>query len=286
MKVIKEIAAMQDVADYFRCVGKKIGFVPTMGFLHKGHTSLIDKAKEENDIVVVSIFVNPTQFLPNEDFDKYPRDFLKDYFACEKAGVDYIFHPSVEEMYPAKNKTKVTVTEISDTLEGKARPNHFAGVATVVAKLFNIVKPSVAYFGQKDAQQAVLIKQLVEDLNFDLKVSICPTIREDNGLAMSSRNSYLSDSNKDEASAIYKALLEGKKLISENKISDANSIIGKIGEVLKSNAKNVEIEYVEITNNTDLKKIYDLSSYNGEVLISLAAKIGNTRLIDNLLFAK
>lgn len=286
MKVIKEIAAMQDVADYFRCVGKKIGFVPTMGFLHKGHTSLIDKAKEENDIVVVSIFVNPTQFLPNEDFDKYPRDFLKDYFACEKAGVDYIFHPSVEEMYPAKNKTKVTVTEISDTLEGKARPNHFTGVATVVAKLFNIVKPSVAYFGQKDAQQAVVIKQLVEDLNFDLKVSICPTIREDNGLAMSSRNSYLSDSNKDEASAIYKALLEGKKLISENKISDANSIIGKIGEVLKSNAKNVEIEYVEITDNTDLKKIYDLSSYNGEVLISLAAKIGSTRLIDNLLFAK
>lgn len=286
MKVIKEIAAMQDVADYFRCVGKKIGFVPTMGFLHKGHTSLIDKAKEENDIVVVSIFVNPTQFLPNEDFDKYPRDFLKDYFACEKAGVDYIFHPSVEEMYPAKNKTKVTVTEISDTLEGKARPNHFTGVATVVAKLFNIVKPSVAYFGQKDAQQAVVIKQLVEDLNFDLKVSICPTIREDNGLAMSSRNSYLSDSNKDEASAIYKALLEGKKLISENKISDANSIIGKIGEVLKSNAKNVEIEYVEITDNTDLKKIYDLSSYNGEVLISLAAKIGSTRLIDNLVFAK
>lgn len=122
MKVIKEIAAMQDVADYFRCVGKKIGFVPTMGFLHKGHTSLIDKAKEENDIVVVSIFVNPTQFLPGEDFEKYPRDFLKDYFACEKAGVDYIFHPSAEEMYPPKNKTKISVSEISDTLEGKARP--------------------------------------------------------------------------------------------------------------------------------------------------------------------
>jgi len=286
MKVIKEIAAMQDVADYFRCVGKKIGFVPTMGFLHRGHTSLIDKAKEENDIVVVSIFVNPAQFLPNEDFDKYPKDFLKDYFTCEKAGVDYIFHPSSEEMYPSKNKTKVTVTEITDTLEGKARPNHFTGVATVVTKLFNIVKPNIAYFGQKDAQQAVVIKQLAEDLNFDLKVSICPTVREDNGLAMSSRNSYLSDSNKEEASAIYKALLEGKKLISENKTSDANSIVGKIGEVLKSNSKNVEIEYIEITDNTDLKKIYDLSSYSGEVLISLAAKIGSTRLIDNLLFTK
>lgn len=286
MKVIKEIAAMQDVADYFRCVGKKIGFVPTMGFLHKGHTSLIDKAKEENDIVVVSIFVNPMQFLPNEDFDKYPKDFLKDYFACEKAGVDYIFHPSVDEMYPSRNRTKVNVPEITDTLEGKARPNHFTGVATVVTKLFNIVKPSVVYFGQKDAQQAVVIKQLAEDLNFDLKISICPTIREDNGLAMSSRNSYLSDAEKNEASAIYKALLEGKRLILENKISDANTIVGKIGEVLKSNSKNIEIEYVEITDNTDLKKIYDLSSCNGEVLISLAAKIGGTRLIDNLLFTK
>lgn len=286
MKVIKEIAAMQDVADYFRCVGKKIGFVPTMGFLHEGHVSLIDKAKEENDVVVVSIFVNPTQFAPGEDFDKYPRDFLKDYFACEKAGVDYIFHPSADEMYDAKNKTRVTVSEVTDTLEGKARPNHFTGVATVVAKLFNIVKPNIAYFGQKDAQQAVVIKQMAEDMNYDLKVSICPTVREDNGLAMSSRNSYLSDSEKKEASAIYKALSEGRKLILNNNTSDVNSIIGKIGEVLKSNAKNLEIEYIEITNNTDLKKIYDLSSYNGEILISLAGKIGKTRLIDNILFTK
>ena len=286
MKVIKEIAAMQDVADYFRCVGKKIGFVPTMGFLHKGHTSLIDKAKEENDIVVVSIFVNPTQFLPGEDFEKYPRDFLKDYFACEKAGVDYIFHPSADEMYPAKNKTKISVSDISDTLEGKSRPGHFSGVATVVAKLFNIVKPSTAYFGQKDAQQAVVIKQMAEDMNFDLKISICPTIREDSGLAMSSRNSYLSESDKGEAASIYKALVEGKKMITEKKVSDANSIIGKIGEVLKSNSKNLAIEYIEITDNSELKKIYDLSSYSGEVLISLAAKIGNTRLIDNLLFTK
>lgn len=286
MKVIKEIAAMQDVADYFRCVGKKIGFVPTMGFLHKGHTSLIDKAKEENDIVVVSIFVNPTQFLPGEDFEKYPRDFLKDYFACEKAGVDYIFHPTAEEMYPPKNKTKISVSEISDTLEGKSRPGHFSGVATVVAKLFNIVKPNAAYFGQKDAQQAVVIKQMAEDLNYDMKISICPTVREDNGLAMSSRNSYLSESDKHEAAGIYKALVEGKKMITEKKVSDANSIIGKIGEVLKSNSKNLTIEYIEITDNTELKKIYDLSSYNGEVLISLATKIGNTRLIDNILFAK
>lgn len=286
MKVIKEIAAMQDVADYFRCVGKKIGFVPTMGFLHQGHVSLIDKAKEENDVVVVSIFVNPSQFSPGEDFEKYPRDFLKDYFACEKAGVDYIFHPSADEMYPAKNKSKVTVSEVSDTLEGKARPNHFTGVATVVAKLFNIVKPNVAYFGQKDAQQSVVIKQMAEDMNYDLKVSICPTVREDSGLAMSSRNSYLSDSEKSEATAIYKALTEGKKIITNNNVSDANSIVGKIGEVLKSHSKNLEIEYIEITDNTDLKKIYDLSSYNGEVLISLAAKIGKTRLIDNILFTK
>jgi pantoate--beta-alanine ligase len=286
MKVIKEIAAMQDVADYFRCVGKKIGFVPTMGFLHKGHTSLIDKAKEENDIVVVSIFVNPTQFLPGEDFEKYPRDFLKDYFACEKAGVDYIFHPSAEEMYAPKSKTKISVSEISDTLEGKSRPGHFSGVVTVVAKLFNIVKPNAAYFGQKDAQQAVVIKQMAEDLNYDLKINICPTVREDNGLAMSSRNSYLSESDKSEAAGIYKALVEGKKMITEKKVSDANAIIGKIGEVLKSNSKNLTIEYIEITDNSELKKIYDLNSYNGEVLISLAAKIGNTRLIDNLLFTK
>jgi len=286
MKVIKEIAAMQDVADYFRCVGKKIGFVPTMGFLHKGHISLIDKAKEENDIVVVSIFVNPTQFQPGEDFEKYPRDFLKDYFACEKADVDYIFHPSAEEMYPPKNKTKISVSEISDSLEGKSRPGHFAGVATVVAKLFNIVKPHTAYFGQKDAQQAVVLKQMSEDLNYDLKVSICPTVREESGLAMSSRNSYLSDSEKNEAAAIYKALIEGKKMISASNVSDSNSVIGKIGEVLKSNSKNLSIDYIEITDNTELKKIYDLSSYKGEVLISLAAKIGNTRLIDNILFTK
>ena len=286
MKVIKEIAAMQDVADYFRCVGKKIGFVPTMGFLHKGHTSLIDKAKEENDIVIVSIFVNPTQFLPGEDFEKYPRDFLKDYFACEKAGVDYIFHPSAEEMYPPKTKTKISLSEISDTLEGKARPGHFGRVATVVAKLFNIVKPNAAYFGQKDAQQAVVIKQMAEDLNYDLKVNICPTVREDNGLAMSSRNSYLSDSDKTEAAGIYKALAEGKKMVTEKKVSDANAIIGKIGEVLKSNSKNLTIDYIEITDNNELKKIYDLASYHGEVLISIAAKIGNTRLIDNILFTK
>ncbi|MBX7044345.1 MAG: pantoate--beta-alanine ligase [Ignavibacteria bacterium] len=286
MKVIKEIAAMQDVADYFRCVGKKIGFVPTMGFLHKGHVSLIDKAKEENDVVVVSIFVNPTQFLPGEDFEKYPRDFLKDYFSCEKAGVDYIFHPSVEEMYSAKSRTRVVVSEITDSLEGKARPDHFTGVATVVAKLFNIVKPNIAYFGQKDAQQAVVIRQVSEDLNFDLKVSICPTVREENGLALSSRNSYLSDAEIEEAAAIYKGLCEGKKLVINNSVSDSNAVIGKIGETIKANSKNINIEYIEITDNCDLKKIYDLSSYKGDVLISLAAKLGDTRLIDNILFTK
>jgi len=286
MKVIKEIPAMQDVADYFRCVGKKIGFVPTMGFLHEGHVSLIDKAKEENDIVVVSVFVNPTQFGQGEDFDKYPRDFLKDYFACEKAGVDYIFHPSADEMYSAGNQTSINVSNVSQGLEGSARPNHFAGVATVVAKLFNIVKPNVAYFGQKDAQQAVVIKQMSEDLNFDVKVTICPTIRESNGLAMSSRNSYLSDSEKKEASVLHKALNEGKKIIMDNNVTDAKSIVGKIGEIIKLNSKNLQVEYIEINDNSNLKKIYDLSGYKGEVLISLAAKIGSTRLIDNILFTK
>jgi len=286
MKVIKEIAAMQDVADYFRCVGKKIGFVPTMGFLHEGHVSLIDKAKEENDIVVVSVFVNPTQFGKGEDFDKYPRDFLKDYFACEKAGVDYIFHPSAEEMYPSANKTQVNVAEISEGLEGAARPNHFTGVATVVAKLFNIVKPNVSYFGQKDAQQAVVIKQMSEDLNFDVKVSICPTVREASGLAMSSRNSYLSESEKKEASVLYKALNEGKKIVMDNNVSDVKSIVGKISDIVKLNSKNLQVEYIEISDNNNLKKIYDLSSFEGDVLISLAAKIGNTRLIDNILFTK
>ena len=188
MKVIKEISDVQDISDYYKCTGKKVALVPTMGYLHQGHTSLMIKAKDEYDIVVVSIFVNPTQFGKGEDFDKYPRDFARDYHICEKAGADYIFNPETDEMYKQNPAASVVITDISDKLEGKIRPGHFNGVATIVTKLLNAVKPDKLYLGQKDAQQNIVIRKLITDLNIDTKTVICVTMREESGLAMSSRN--------------------------------------------------------------------------------------------------
>ncbi|MBA3707121.1 MAG: pantoate--beta-alanine ligase, partial [Bacteroidetes bacterium] len=203
MKVVKQISAIQDISDYYRCLGKKVALVPTMGFLHEGHISLMLKAKDENDILVTSIFVNPAQFSKGEDFDKYPRDITRDYHICDKAGVDYIFNPESEEMYKKPGFTTVTVSDISDKLEGKFRPEHFTGVATIVVKLLNAVKPDYLYLGQKDAQQNVIIKKIIEDLNNDTKIIICQTLREENGLAMSSRNTYLSEDEKNKAAVLY-----------------------------------------------------------------------------------
>lgn len=286
MKVIKEISAIQDISDYYKCSGKKVALVPTMGFLHKGHVSLMLKAKDENDIVVVSIFVNPTQFGKGEDFDKYPRDFARDYHICEKAGVDYIFSPDTEEMYGKNQFTKVTVSDISEKLEGKFRPGHFDGVATVVIKLLNAVKPGRIYLGQKDAQQNVIIKKIIEDLNADTEAVICETLREESGLAMSSRNTYLNEDEKNKAAALNFILNEGKRMISTENVNDISEIKKYVSKVLKEKAPGFELQYYEVTDNTLLNEIKNPDDYEGEILISLAATTGKTRLIDNVIFQK
>lgn len=286
MKVIKNIKAFQEIAEYHRRTGKSIGFVPTMGFLHEGHVALILAAKDQCDIVAVSIYVNPTQFLAGEDFGKYPRDFIRDYHICRKSGVDYIFNPTTEEMYGEDYNTYIAVNDLSDKLEGKYRPGHFTGVATVVLKLFNIVKPHRIYFGQKDAQQAVIVRKMFSDLNADVEVEVCDTVREDDGLAMSSRNIYLSEEHRKEAPSIYEVLQEGKKLASEGRFEDAKDLKRHLRELLETKSPNCSLQYIAVTDNTELKKIDNLKKYKGDVLISLAVFYGNTRLIDNILFSK
>ncbi len=286
MKVIKEISAIQDISDYYKCTGKKVALVPTMGYLHQGHTSLMIKAKDENDIVVVSIFVNPTQFGKGEDFDKYPRDFARDYHICEKAGADYIFNPETDEMYKQNPAASVVISGISDKLEGRIRPGHFNGVATVVTKLLNAVKPDKLYLGQKDAQQNIVIKKLITDLNIDTKTVICETMREESGLAMSSRNTYLSNDERKNAAILYSILNEGKKMILKDNIAFIEDIKKHVAGILKDRAPEFELQYYEITDNTELNEIKDIKEYEGDVLISLAAKTVSTRLIDNIIFYK
>lgn len=286
MKVIKEISDIQDISDYYRCTGKKVALVPTMGFLHEGHISLMLKAKDENDILVVSIFVNPTQFGKGEDFDKYPRDFARDYHICEKAGADYIFNPETEEMYGKNVTASVVISGISEKLEGKIRPGHFNGVATIVTKLLNAVKPDKLYLGQKDAQQNVVIKKMVSDLNIDTSVVICETMREDSGLAMSSRNTYLSEDERKKAAVIYFILNEGKKMILKEGIKNVQEIKKNIASLLKERAPEFELQYYEITDNENLDEITDPGEFQGDVLISTAVKTGSTRLIDNIIFHK
>ena len=286
MKVINDVKSMQEISEFQRCRGRSIGFVPTMGYLHKGHVSLIERARHENDVVVVSIYVNPTQFLKGEDLDKYPRDFERDYMKSEKSGADYVFFPGNEEMYTKKHHTSVVVTTISEKLEGKFRPGHFIGVATVVLKLFNITKPHKAYFGQKDAQQVLVIKRMAEDMNTGVNIVVCDTIREESGLAMSSRNSYLDSRQKAEAAEISDALREAKNLILGGKARNSREIIEYITRYLSTQAPLSSIQYIAVTDNDELDDIESFSGYKGEILISSAVKFGNTRLIDNILFTK
>ncbi|HEY5125144.1 MAG TPA: pantoate--beta-alanine ligase [Ignavibacteria bacterium] len=282
MKVIKEPIAIQDIANYYRISGRSIGFIPTMGFLHEGHTSLIENARNDCDIVVVSIFVNPTQFSPDEDFSKYPRDFLRDYELCNRAGTDYIFYPEPEDMYPPGNSAEVILKGISGKLEGKYRPGHFTGVATVVLKLLNIVKPHKVYFGQKDAQQAKVLKKMVKDLNVDAEILVCETTRELNGLAKSSRNIYLSDSEKDEASILFKTLLAGKEMITEKEVLSGSELENKLSKMIETNSPNSKLQYIAVTDNDNLDPVENLGDFKGELLISLACFYGKTRLIDNI----
>ena len=268
---------MRSIAASMRREGKTIGFVPTMGFLHDGHLSLIRQARAECGIVVVSIFVNPVQFGPSEDFERYPRDAEGDRKKCESAGVDIIFMPTAEEMYPEKPTVFVMVEGLSDILEGATRPGHFRGVATVVAKLFNIVKPHKAFFGQKDFQQCIVIKRMVKGLNMDVEVVVLPIIREKGGLAMSSRNSYLSADERRAATVIYRALSAAHDLFISG-AKDPNKLKEKMRAVLLME-HGVSIDYVEVSDPETLEPLH---TAGGNMVLLVAARIRKTRLIDNI----
>jgi pantoate--beta-alanine ligase len=278
MQIITSISDMQSHADAFRRAGKRVGFVPTMGFLHEGHLSLMRQARQENDIVASSIFVNPTQFGPKEDLDRYPRDTEGDRKKCEAAGVDILFMPTAAEMYPETPVVFVTVEGISDILEGAVRPGHFRGVATVVAKLFDIVKPHKAYFGQKDFQQCAVIKRMVAGLNIDVEVIVLPTVRESDGLAMSSRNAYLDPEQRQKAACIFRALAAGEELVASG-VQEPEKIKQKMRAVL-GREKGVEIDYIEVA---DPDSLAPLEKPGGKLVLLIAVRLGNTRLIDNLL---
>lgn len=277
MKVVKSINEMKEILDDAKREGKTIGFVPTMGYLHEGHLSLMKRAREENDIVVISIFVNPTQFCEGEDYEVYPRDLEKDSKLAEKVGVDYVFTPEVNEMYPEGYNTYVEVLGVTDKLCGASRPGHFRGVTTIVLKLFNIVTPNRAYFGQKDAQQVFVIKKMVNDLNIPIEIVPCPIVRESDGLAMSSRNTYLSEEERREALVLSKSLFWAKKEIQRGQLN-ANTIKAEMKKMILCQP-SAEIDYIEILNYDTFEEIEKI---HGEVLIALAVKIGKTRLIDNI----
>ncbi len=253
-----------------------IGLVPTMGALHAGHASLIQRARQECDLVVVSIFVNPTQFGPNEDFAKYPRNLQRDLESCAEHGVDVVFAPTGEQMYPDRPLTSIHVAELTETLCGPLRPGHFDGVCLVVAKLLNIVQPDVAYFGQKDAQQVTVIRRMVDDLNIPVRIAVCPTVREADGLAMSSRNAYLDPAQRQKALCLHQALQAGREAIEAG-----NRTTGDINAIMRGvlDAAGVGIEYVEAVNAVTLAGEDMLA---GRVLLVGAIRVGSTRLIDNL----
>ncbi len=278
MKVIRSINKMSTWADEIRSQSKIIGFVPTMGYFHEGHLSLVRIAYQRADMVVVSIFVNPTQFGPNEDFRDYPRDFNRDKSLAEKNGTDIIFYPSEEEMYPDRFLTYVNVDRITNILCGASRLNHFQGVTTVCIKLFNIIKPHFAVFGRKDFQQSVVIKQMVRDLNLDLDIITGPIIREPDGLAMSSRNTYLSEDERKDALSLNRSLCRAEVMVQKG---EKNTKI--LSEYIKkeiSQKKNNRIDYISIVHPETLES---LDFIKDRALIALAVFVGKTRLIDNVL---
>ncbi len=278
MKVIKTVKELRSLVKSYKRQGMEIGFVPTMGFLHQGHISLVEAARKENDIVIASIFVNPTQFGEGEDLDSYPKDFDGDQEKLKNSGTDILFYPLANEMYPDGYSTYVEVEGImTNVLCGSSRQGHFKGVTTIVNKLFNMVTPDKAYFGQKDAQQVAVIMKMVKDLNMDIKVISCPICRESDGLAMSSRNTYLSDKERKDALVLSKSLFEAKELIELGQRS-SKKIIGKILDNISA-VDYAIIDYVEIVDAFTLKRIEKL---DGTILIALAVKVGKPRLIDNL----
>ena len=281
MRLVRKIREMQKVSDQLKQEGKRIGLVPTMGYLHDGHLSLVRKVKDLCDVVVVSIFVNPTQFGPGEDFKRYPRDEEGDKAKLEGEAVDFLFIPEAGDMYPSGYQTYVDVTEVSKGLCGDFRPGHFRGVATVVAKLFNIVKPDAAIFGEKDYQQLLVIKRMVEDLNFDIKIIPGVLIREEDGMAMSSRNTYLSPEERKRALILCRSLMKGKDLFQsgERKVS---ALLKAVKESIES-MDRVTLQYVEIRDVETLEKIKNVDK---PAVIALAAIVGSVRLIDNIIIGR
>jgi pantoate--beta-alanine ligase len=276
MEVITKINEMQTRVLSVRDRKKSIGFVPTMGALHDGHISLIRSAREENDELVVSIYLNPTQFDNSDDFDKYPRQLNKDIEIIRKENADVIFTPCTEEMYPDGFCTHVTQDKLTDALCGGVRPGHFNGVTTIVTKLFNIIDPDLAYFGQKDYQQSAIIKRLVADMNMDVDIRVCPTVREEDGLALSSRNKRLSLEDRKDALCIHGSLQKAGAMFASN-VRDAKDIVEEMTSVIKK-TKQARIDYISIVNADTLE---DLSFINGRALAAVAVWIRNTRLIDN-----
>ncbi|CAM4058051.1 pantoate--beta-alanine ligase [Mesobacillus thioparans] len=278
MKIISTITEMQQEMQKLKSEGSSIGYVPTMGFLHEGHMSLMKRARHENDVVVLSIFVNPLQFGPNEDLDAYPRDFERDHRIAETEGVDYIFYPSAEEMYPNNASVKVSVVDRTNVLCGKSRPGHFDGVATVLIKLFNIVQPSRAYFGLKDAQQVAVVEGLVQDFNFPIELIPVDTVREEDGLAKSSRNVYLSEQEREQAPELIRSLLLAKAAVESGERNPA-----KLADMMKNHINENTtgiVDYIEIYSYPELQSLETLT---GRVIIAMAVKFTKARLIDNII---
>ena len=277
MQILTKIEDIRQELLVIRTSAKKIALVPTMGYLHEGHLSLVDVAKVNADVVVMSIFVNPTQFAPNEDLMRYPRDIERDERLARERGVDYIFHPEVAEMYPDPYLTYVVTEQLAKVLCGISRPTHFRGVTTVVAKLFNIIQPDVAVFGQKDAQQAVIVKQMVRDLNFPIQIIVAPIVRESDGLAMSSRNVYLTPEERQQAPIIFKALQAARENV-KNGLTDANHVRDQITKMIQTSPL-ARIDYVEIIDDQTLTPV---ETVKPGTFAAVAVYYGKTRLIDNI----
>jgi pantoate--beta-alanine ligase len=278
MQIVETIQEMQRQISNRKKESLTVGFVPTMGYLHEGHLSLIRRSKSENDLTVISIFVNPLQFGPKEDLSSYPRDFERDHQLASDEGVDYLFYPSVEEMYPTDLSVKVYVQDRTDVLCGQSRPGHFDGVATVLVKLFNIVQPTKVYFGLKDAQQVAIVDSLINDFNFPIELVPVETKREKDGLAKSSRNVYLSEQERLEATALYKCLQQAKRKIDAGE-RDFNLIISSMKEFIHSNTSG-DVDYIEVYSYPQLKPLTGLEN---KLIIALAVKFTKARLIDNII---
>ena len=279
MKIYNNIEQLREA---IKNAERPIGLVPTMGFLHQGHLELINQAKKDNKTVIVTIFVNPTQFGPNEDYEKYPRDIDHDINLLKSLDTNFVFIPERESLYTENHNTWVNVEKLDEKLEGHFRPNHFKGVATIVLKLLNITTPDNAYFGQKDAQQVQIIKQMVADLNLSIKINSIPTVREYDGLALSSRNVYLTKDERKSAKEIYQSLLLAQTLF-EKGINNAEIIKKNVSDHIIKNIKNSKLDYVSITQESSLE---DLQTIKDSALLSIALHLGKTRLIDNLILSK